>query len=266
MARSKPTSANERHGAVESGRAARRVRGRAYVGTSGWSYREWKDDFYAGVPQKDWLKHCARHFTALEVNGTFYHELALSTFESWRSQTPRDFRFAIKGHRFLTHVKRLEPAPDSVERQRATASGLGDKLAAVLWQTPGGLARDLGRLSGFLQSLGRWPEVRHAIEFRNRSWFDDEVARTLAAFNVASCQSDAASWPMWNAVTTDLVYVRLHGHTATYASNYRDSELRKWAARIRRWLGEGRNVHVYFDNTAAGNAPRNALRLIELLK
>jgi len=107
--------------------------------------------------------------------------------------------------------------------------------------------------------------VRHAIEFRHESWFDDEIAACLRAHRVAVCQSDAADWPPWEAVTTDLVYVRLHGQAETYASGYSESELRRWAGRVRRWVGEGRDVHVYFDNDALCHAPFDAARLIALL-
>ena len=105
-----------------------------------------------------------------------------------------------------------------------------------------------------------------AIEFRHASWFDDEVAACLRNHNIAVCQSDAADWPMWNAVTTDLVYVRLHGHDVTYASCYSESELRAWAQKVRRWMGEGRDVHIYFDNDAYCHAPFNALRLLALVQ
>ena len=107
--------------------------------------------------------------------------------------------------------------------------------------------------------------MRHAIEFRHASWFDDEVAACLRNHDIAVCQSDAADWPMWDAVTTDLVYVRLHGHDVTYASCYSESELRAWARKVRRWMGEGRGVHVYFDNDAHCHAPFNAQRLMALV-
>jgi uncharacterized protein YecE (DUF72 family) len=104
------------------------------------------------------------------------------------------------------------------------------------------------------------------MEFRHPSWFTDEVANCLRAHRIAACQSDAADWPLWDVVTTDLIYVRLHGHEATYASAYPESELRAWARKIRRWQREGRDVHVYFDNDAWGHAPRNAQRLLALLR
>jgi uncharacterized protein YecE (DUF72 family) len=103
-----------------------------------------------------------------------------------------------------------------------------------------------------------------AIEFRHPSWFDDDVAACLQDRGIAVCQSDSADWPLWDAVTTDLVYVRLHGHTVTYASGYSDRELRSWAGRVRRWRRERRDVHVYFDNDAWGYAPRDAVKLIDM--
>ena len=237
---------------------------RVYIGTSGWNYDAWKERFYKGVPKKDWLRFCAAHFTGIEVNATFYRLQNKSTFERWYQETPDDFRFAIKGNRYLTHNKKLsEPLP-SLRLERKHAECLGDKLAAVVWQLPRHLKKDIERLRGFAKALDTWPR-RHAIEFRHNSWFDDEVAECLHAHGLAVCQSDAADWPMWDAVTTDLVYIRLHGHTRTYASAYSRAQLKPWTERIRRWLKEGREVHVYFDNDGEGAAPFDALRLLELV-
>jgi uncharacterized protein YecE (DUF72 family) len=240
--------------------------GRHYIGTSGWSYSSWKSDFYAGVKNKDWLQYCAQHFTALEINGTFYRQGRPETFAKWRNSVPADFRFAIKGHRFLTHRKNLDPPRESFERQRDQAAALGGKLAAVLWQFPTTLAKNLRHLETFAEHLQVWPHVVHALEFRHPSWFDDEVAKTMRQFGLTVCQSDAAKWPMWEVVTSKVVYVRLHGHTVTYQSNYSDNELTQWAAKAERWKREGRDVHVYFDNDALGHAPHNAVRLLELLE
>lgn len=239
--------------------------GRAFLGTSGWNYSEWRDAFYGGIPHKEWLGFYARHFDAVEVNATFYHHQRKSTFEHWREHTPANFVFAIKGHRYVTHVKRLKEPEQSLQLSREAASGMGEKLAVVLWQTPRSLHKDMARLESFAQALSAWPEVRHVLEFRHVSWFDDEVLACLNAHRIANCHSDAADWPLWDAVSTDLVYVRLHGHDYTYASNYSEPELAAWAERVRAWLAGGCNAHVYFDNTAGGAALRNALRLKEML-
>ncbi|HVC12385.1 MAG TPA: DUF72 domain-containing protein [Burkholderiales bacterium] len=240
--------------------------GCAYIGTSGWNYDAWRESFYACLPKKDWLRLYAGKFGALEVNATFYRLQSVATFRRWAAETPPGFRFAIKANRYLTHNKKLADPLPAVLLERGRAAALGAKLAVVVWQLPRNLHRDLGRLAGFARALARWRRARHAIEFRHPSWFNDEVAACLRAHRIANCLSDAADWPLWDAVTTDLVYVRLHGHELTYASAYPQAELRAWAVRVRRWLRQGRDVHLYFDNDAFGYAPRDALRLIALLR
>jgi uncharacterized protein YecE (DUF72 family) len=241
------------------------VSARAYIGTSGWNYDAWRGDFYRGKPRAQWLRWYAQRFGAVEVNATFYRLQRKATFERWRAETPPGFRFSIKANRYLTHNRKLRAPATPLRLERERACGLGGKLAAVLWQLPRSLRKDLARLARFAQALRRWRRVRHVIEFRHPSWFCDEVAACLRKHRIAVCQSDAADWPMWDAVTTDLVYVRLHGHAVTYASGYSEASLRAWASRIRRWLAQGLAVHVYFDNDAFGQAPRNATRLIALV-
>jgi uncharacterized protein YecE (DUF72 family) len=239
--------------------------GRLYLGTSGWNYEEWRESFYHGIPKARWLAFCARQFTAIEVNATFYRLQSRDTYRRWRDETPPEFRFAVKAHRYLTHNKKLREPRPTITLERERASALGRKLAAVLWQLPANLHKDLEKLEGFAGALARWRSARHAIEFRHSSWFDDEVADVLRKHRLAVCQSDAADWPLWDAVTADLVYVRLHGHTQTYASSYSEAQLDDWAHRVRLWRGEGRDAHVYFDNDAFGHAPRNARGLLARL-
>lgn len=171
-----------------------------FVGTCGWSYPEWADDFYAGVPRRDWLAHYAERFNAVEVDASFYHSLRRVTYAGWRERTPAGFRFVVKANRFLTHVRRLDFGDDSLARERDAMAGLGDKLALVLWQLPAALRADLGCLHAFLKRLAAWSGTRHALEFRHASWFSDEVAATLAAHGVAVCQSDAPDWPLWSVM------------------------------------------------------------------
>lgn len=234
------------------------------IGTSGWSYEDWKDDFYAGVPRARWLEHYAGCFDAVEINASFYHTLKPATLEGWRLRTPGSFRFCLKASRYITHIQRLEMTDDSLSRLRAQVETLGNKVAVVLWQLPQGLSRDLDLLERFARRLDDWTNVRHAVEFRNSTWFEDEVAQCLSAHRLAAVQSHAADWPLWSAVTTDLVYIRLHGGVRTYHSAYSKATLARWSERVRQWLAEGREVHVYFDNTAAGHALRNAVAFARL--
>lgn len=231
------------------------------IGTSGWNYGPWKDGLYAGVRRQDWLSHYASRFNAVEVNASFYRAVRPSTYAAWRAATPEHFRFAIKGHRLVTHVNRLADAAEPVLRQRDGASVLGERLAAVLWQLPRSLAKDGERLKAFVATLHRWPGVRHVIEFRHESWFDAETIDLLAAHDIATAISDSERWPRWDAVTTDLVYVRLHGKPQCYLSPYPADAIADWAARIRAWRAEGRAVQVYFDNTMQGAAVDDARRL-----
>jgi uncharacterized protein YecE (DUF72 family) len=238
---------------------------RLFIGTSGWNYDHWKAQLYAGVKRKDWLHHYAQQFNAVEVNATFYRLQNRQTFEHWYDQTPPDFHFSIKGNRFLTHNKKFNDPFESIALERERALGLGEKLAVVVWQLPRTFLKNVDRLHTFAEALNQWGDTRHAIEFRHSSWFDDEVAYCLNEHNVANCQSDASGWPIWDAVTTDLVYVRLHGHTRTYISAYSTSTLTKCASEIRKWLKAERTVHVYFDNDAAGAAPKDAKRLAKIV-
>ena len=238
---------------------------RAFIGTSGWVYAGWRDHLYAATPVKQWLRVASRAFDALEINGSFYTQIKPETYARWYAETPDDFRFALKGHRFVTHYKRLRDCGESITRLRDQARPLGDKLGAVVWQLPSNFQCNLDRLADFMRALEAWPTVRHALELRHRSWFSRDVAAMLRAANVAVCMGDAPDFPMWREVTADLVYVRLHGHTRKYASSYSERSLQAWAADARRWLADGRDVHIYFDNDAEGHAVRNALRLQELV-
>jgi uncharacterized protein YecE (DUF72 family) len=235
--------------------------GEIYIGTSGWNYDAWRAPFYEGRAAREWLRFCATKFSAIEINATHYRLQSVATFRRWRAETPAGFRFALKANRYLTHNKKLADPLPPLLTERERASGLGSRLAAVVWQLPRNFHRNLARLATFAAALRHW-RVAHAIEFRHPSWFDDEVAACLREHRIAVCQSDAADWPLWECVTAELVYVRLHGHEVTYASRYTDAALAAWAHRIRGWAAEGRDVHVYFDNDAGCAAPFDALRLI----
>lgn len=238
---------------------------RIHIGTSGWSYESWRATFYRGVARSEWLSFCAHRFSGIEVNATFYRTQSPATFRRWRDATPPRFRFAIKAHRYLTHNKKLADPLPAIRRERSHAAPLGSKLAVVVWQLPRNFRSNLERLERFATALRSWRTVRHALEFRHASWFNEPVAACLRRHRIAVCQSDAADWPLWDEVTTDLVYVRLHGGEQTYVSSYSDNALRSWADRAQRWVQEGRSVHVYFDNDAFGHAPSNAIRLIAML-
>lgn len=247
-------------------RSARRVApGAIRIGTSGWSYASWREHLYAGVPRRAWLAHLARTFDSVEINGSFYGQIQPETYRRWQRETPPSFRFALKGHRFVTHFKRLRGVEDSIVRLREQARGLGRKLAVVVWQLPANLQADVPRLREFLVALRRWRSVGHAIEFRHASWFTAEVEELLRRRGVAVCLGDAPDFPLWRAVTARFVYVRLHGHTRKYRSRYASAHLSRWADDVRAWARAGHDVYVYFDNDAEGAAVRDARLLRERL-
>ena len=268
------------------------------VGISGWTYDGWRGDFYPrGLARRLELAYAAERMGSVEINGSFYSLQRPSSYRSWREQTPDDFVFAVKGGRFVTHMKRLR----DVEAPLANffASGvlaLGPKLGPVLWQLPERLEYDAELLAGFFRLLPRTmgevaalarrhdgklaedramttcprglatQRVRHALEFRSATYCTDEAFALLREHDIACVVADTAGrWPMAEAVTSDLVYVRLHGDTELYASGYSDAALDRWADRCREWSAQG-DVVVYFDNDAKGHAPWDALRLQDRLR
>ncbi|MDX1593583.1 MAG: DUF72 domain-containing protein [Gammaproteobacteria bacterium] len=237
------------------------------IGTSGWSFGHWKDDFYAGVPQRRWLEHAAACFTGLELNATFRRSPEESTVIRWREQTPDGFAFSIKGHRYITHNKKLREVADSVARLREDTEILGDRRSAVFWQLPPDLKRDDARLADFLDVLAEeWSDLPHAFEFRDPSWHRDATLNLLEEAGASNVISDAADWPRWDAVCGPLAYVRLHGHEETYVSAYGEKALATWVGRAWNWLAEGRQLHIYLDNDKSGAAPHDARLLMRRLK
>lgn len=237
-----------------------------HIGTSGWSYRHWKARFYKNTPARDWLSFYAQHLNSMEINGTFYRLQNPNTFNKWYSATPDNFCFSLKANRYLTHTKKLLEPESSINLEREHALYLDDKLKVVLWQLPANFLKNISRLEKFINALTTWQEVRHTIEFRHKSWFDIDIKNMLAENNIAICQSDAVDWPLWSEISTNLVYIRLHGHKETYISSYSTTLLHSWAKKIHQWLKEKKQVYVYFDNDAYAHAPLNAMQLTEMLQ
>jgi uncharacterized protein YecE (DUF72 family) len=235
---------------------------RTFIGTSGWDYRHWKGVFYPeGCPRTRWLDHYSRTFSTVEVNATFYHRIRQNTYLKWHSSTPEGFLWAVKASRFITHIRRLQGVEDSLDIFFSDVSTLGEKLGPLLFQFPPSLEFDGKTLEVFLGLLPAGG--RYAVEARHPSWTGQDTLSMLREHNIAWCIADTAGrFPYLEAVTADYVYIRLHGSRKLYASEYTEGELRAWAHRIRSWE---RDAYVYFDNDFMGYAPKNALRLRELL-
>ncbi|NPC98301.1 DUF72 domain-containing protein [Nocardioides sp. zg-DK7169] len=268
--------------------------GRIRVGISGWTYAGWRGDFYPkGLPQRAELAHAASRLTSVEINGSFYSLQRPTSYAAWREQTPDGFEFAVKGGRFITHMKKLRDV--EVPLANFFASGvlaLGPKLGPVLWQLPATLPFDAERLEHFFGLLPRTtleaaelarhhdakvPEdrsltvaeadrpIRHVLEFRSESFCTDEAFDLMRRHGIGCVVADTAGrFPRAEVVTSDVVYVRLHGDTELYTSGYSPEALERWATRCREWAQE-QDVYVYFDNDAKGFAPHDAMALSALL-
>ncbi len=236
------------------------------IGCSGFSYKHWKDTFYpADLPERKWLEYYSRVFSTVELNVTFYHLPSQSAFRSWQRGTPPEFVFAVKGSRFITHVKRLLDPQEPLIKFFEGASLLGNKLAVVLWQFPPAFKLNLERFSSFLALLGKFP-CRHTFEFRHESWIVPPIIDLCRQNNAALCMADSPPYLDELPVTADFVYLRRHGQQARYAGRYSKIQLAGDAERIRKYQAEGRDVFIYFNNDAHGYAPKNAKELIEMLR
>ena len=233
------------------------------IGTSGWHYRHWLGRFYpAKWPVSKMLQYYVERFDTVELNNTFYRLPPEGALNAWRDSTPSGFCFAVKGSRFLTHMKKLKDPAQGVERFFARARILRGKLGPILFQLPPQWPVDVERLRGFLQAL---PRHRYAFEFRNETWHSRKVLGELQAHNAAYCLFDLAGFQSPIEITADFTYVRLHGPGGKYQGTYSDEALAAWAGHIRKWKRGLRAIYVYFDNDEAGYAPENAQRLRHLI-
>lgn len=234
-----------------------------FIGTSGWNYKHWKGIFYdADCPKSQWLDFYARYFSTVEVNATFYRLPSPETFENWRLRTPDNFLWAVKASRYITHVKRLREPDDSLARFFGVARFLKEKLGPVLFQLPPSLVFDEREAAKFCRSVVPYNH-RCVMEVRHPSWLEDTALALLEKSNIALCVSDTAGrYPYCEAIPADFVYIRLHGSRKLYASDYTEEELTAWARKIEKW---DRDTYLYFDNDFEGYAPKNAIRLKEIL-
>lgn len=265
------------------------------VGISGWRYAPWRGVFYPpGLPQRQELEYAAQRLDSVEINGSFYSLQRPSSYRAWSAATPDDFVFSVKGSRFITHMLKLRNV--EVALANFLASGvlaLGPKLGPVLWQLAPRHRYDRAQLEDFLPRLPRThgqaaavaaghddrlrepahldvvePDrpLHHVLEVRHPTFADNpELLALLRHHDVGIVIADAAGlWPYYDAITSPVAYVRLHGDTELYVSGYGEAALSDWADRIRRWRQEA-DVYVYFDNDVKVHAPHDAMRLAELL-
>ncbi len=283
------------------------------IGISGWTYPPWRGVFFPkGWPQKRELEYASRQVNSIEINGSFYSLQRPASYRAWHEATPSGFMFSVKGSRFITHLKRLK----DVETPLANffASGLlclREKLGPILWQLPPSFRFDPERLAAFFDLLprdtaaaaklarkhdgrvagraamttDRVRPLRHALEVRHSSFETADFVKLLRKHDIALVVADTAGkWPFLEDVTSDFIYMRLHGDEELYVSGYTEAALKEWARKIRAWarggtpartrrIGpasrtakSGRDVFVYFDNDVKVRAPFDAMSLAHRLR
>jgi uncharacterized protein YecE (DUF72 family) len=236
------------------------------IGCSGWNYPHWRERVYPkGVPQRRWLQHYATLFDTVEINNTFYRLPNVSAVQGWVEQSPPEFLFAVKSSRYLTHIRRLRDLDGGLARfyERIEPLARSPKLGPVLWQLPPTFKRDDERLAEALKSL---PAGRHAFEFREATWYVEDVYALLRKQGAALVIPDSPKYPFRTLeLTADWTFVRLHHGSRGRGGNYSDTELEEWADRIAGWRDAGLDVYAYFNNDWEGYAVKNGLRLKQLL-
>ncbi|PIV39861.1 MAG: DUF72 domain-containing protein [Candidatus Omnitrophica bacterium CG02_land_8_20_14_3_00__42_8] len=264
-----------------------------YIGTSGFSYPHWeKGVFYPqGLARFKELEYYSQYFQTVELNNPFYRLPATKTFQKWFQQSSPDFIFSVKVSRYITHVKKLKDCRQAWQSFISRAVKLKEKLGPILFQLPPGWPVNVQRLEDFLKILsGSFParkapgppkkylpqshpaalkrkllfNYQYVFEFRHPSWFSPEVYQLLKKYKAALCLADSAQWPYREELTANFVYLRLHGSRALYSSNYTNKELKNWAGQIKKWA-KAKDVYVYFNNDACGNAIKNAQKLKKYL-
>jgi uncharacterized protein YecE (DUF72 family) len=284
------------------------------IGISGWRYDGWRGTFYPqGLRQADELRYASRAVAAIEINGTHYSLQPLASYQRWYDETPDDFLFGIKGARYLTHMLRFRDETARIACANFFAQGLlalNEKLGPFLWQFPPSLHFDAEHFERFLALLpvdtaaaaalaarhdsrvahpyteiDRNRPMRHAVEVRHPSFVVPEFVALLRKYRVALVVSHSTEhWPYAEDLSTDFIYLRLHGTEARYAGSYGDAALARWATRIRAWTRGGqphdahlidphtqprkrgtRDVFCFFDNDQKTQAPFDAMRLAQRL-
>jgi uncharacterized protein YecE (DUF72 family) len=230
---------------------------RFFVGTSGYSYPEWKGAFYPEkLPQKEMLPYYAKRFSTVEINNSFYRMPSASVVESWAQQVPDSFRFVLKAPQTITHRKRLKDAEEATDLFLRAAAALKERQGPLLFQLPPNLKKDLPRLNAFLGFLGNRTPL--AFEFRHPSWFDDEVFSCLRANSCALCAADTEENPV-----ADLVGTARWGYLRLRSEGYSDKQIGEWIEKIR--SQDWTEAYVFFKHEDTGTGPKLAARFLEMV-
>jgi len=228
-----------------------------WIGTSGFQYKEWKGNFYPeDLPAAKMLPFYAERFSTTEINYTFHRIPATKTIDNWKAQTPEKFRFALKAPQKITHWSKLRDCADTLEYFCKVAGGLGERLGPVLFQLPPTFKKDVDVLSSFLREL---PEMRAAFEFRNESWFDQEIFERLRSRNIALCIADTDTIATPKEITANYGYLRLR------REDYQTIDIECWAEFVRQQRANWQDAFIYFKHEESGIGPKLATQMMQLL-
>ncbi len=246
------------------------LRGKLYIGTSGFSYSHWENDvFYPKKLQRSkQLEYYSRYFNTVEMNYPFYRLPSIKSFTHWKKTVPKGFIFAIKVSRYITHIKHFRQIKTAWKTFLKRALYLEDKLGPFLFQLPSNRKKDLKMLREFTEMIKETDlKYRFVFEFRHISWFTEDVYKNFKKQkNISLCLADSPQWPFREIITGNFVYIRMHGGKALYTSNYSEKELKNLSERIKKYLKQGLTTFVYFNNDAMGFAVKNAKILNRLLR
>jgi uncharacterized protein YecE (DUF72 family) len=236
-----------------------------HVGCSGWVYKHWRGLFYPeGLPQKRWFERYAEEFDTVEINASFYRLPLPSTFDGWRAKAPSGFHYAVKLNRFISHMKKLIGCEEEIERFIGLVRQLGPALGPILVQLPPSLHKDMDRLEAFLKLLPA--DLEHVVEFRHKSWYDEEVLALLDRFGAGFVAHDMKGLksPRWASGRT--AYVRFHGAGGKYWGRYSDEALLEWTDWCLEQTKSSRTCWCYFNNDIHGHAIEDARTMKSMVR
>jgi uncharacterized protein YecE (DUF72 family) len=236
------------------------------IGTSGWHYDHWKDVFYPNdLSKANWLSYYSKHLNTVEINNSFYQLPSTDTLQQWKQTVPDSFVFSMKASRYITHMKKLKDPESSLKKFIKAADPLDNRLKVLLFQLPPKWRRNVDRLNAFLDAL---PDSYQSVfEFRDPSWWHEDVYDLLNTHGAGFVIFDLKGQTSPHTVTSDLVYIRLHGPSdQPYTGSYTPQALTAWRDRMLQWQSEGRSVYCIFDNDDRGYAVKNALELVHLVE
>jgi uncharacterized protein YecE (DUF72 family) len=239
-----------------------------HIGTSGWSYKHWKNTFYPkNLPQDKWLEYYATQFSVTEINTSFYHLPAKATTMHWNKRVKSGFIFCPKMSRYLTHMKKLNDPSETMQRFFDAFLPLKRKTGPILVQLPANVGFQHEKTEAFYSLCKKkYPYYRIAMEIRHASWLSDESISLMKKYHIGFVISQSgAGFPYAELVTANHIYVRLHGPAGLYASGYTKKQLKHFAGLFKKWKRQGHSVWVFFNNDIHGYAVKNAAVLKELV-